>query len=206
MAEASLAAVEAALGPPGRVASLIIPADCQWEPGPEPLSAIPSPGLRENPRSGASERRRACCVRVEVESCLAAMHLARAACAPPRGWRPPRPAESGPRPSHRARSAAATCPVSPLYPISRSRPARRLRTSRAWCSRARASRSLPLPIRISLRDSHPTARRCIRSRTRTGRRRGPRARGACSGVGRAGVASAGAGHATIHAQRAAARP
>jgi acetolactate synthase-1/2/3 large subunit len=49
MAEASLAAVEAALGPPGRVASLIIPADCQWEPGPEPLSASPSPGLRENP-------------------------------------------------------------------------------------------------------------------------------------------------------------
>ena len=47
MAEASLAAVEAALGPPGRVASLIIPADCQWEPGPEPLSATPSPALRE---------------------------------------------------------------------------------------------------------------------------------------------------------------
>jgi acetolactate synthase-1/2/3 large subunit len=50
MAEASLAAVEAALGPPGRVASLIIPADCQWEPGPEPLSATPSPVLRETRR------------------------------------------------------------------------------------------------------------------------------------------------------------
>ncbi len=47
MAEASLAAVEAALGPPGRVASLIIPADCQWEPGPEPLSATPSPPVSE---------------------------------------------------------------------------------------------------------------------------------------------------------------
>jgi len=47
MAEAGLAAVEAALGPPGRVASLIIPADCQWEPGPEPLSAGPPPVLRE---------------------------------------------------------------------------------------------------------------------------------------------------------------
>ncbi|MDY0263329.1 acetolactate synthase large subunit [Syntrophotalea acetylenica] len=47
MAEASLAAVEAALGPPGRVASLIIPADCQWEPGPEPLSAPLSSALRE---------------------------------------------------------------------------------------------------------------------------------------------------------------
>jgi len=47
MAEASLAAVEAALGPPGRVASLIIPADCQWEPGPEPLSATLSPALRK---------------------------------------------------------------------------------------------------------------------------------------------------------------
>lgn len=49
MAEASLAAVEAALGPPGCVASLIIPADCQWEPGSEPLSARPSPVLRETP-------------------------------------------------------------------------------------------------------------------------------------------------------------
>lgn len=47
MAEASLAAIEAAIGPPGRVASLIIPADCQWEPGPEPLSATPTPKLRE---------------------------------------------------------------------------------------------------------------------------------------------------------------
>lgn len=32
MAEASLAAVAAAMGPPGRVASLVIPADCQWSP------------------------------------------------------------------------------------------------------------------------------------------------------------------------------
>ncbi|MFO7723104.1 MAG: thiamine pyrophosphate-binding protein, partial [Bacteroidales bacterium] len=39
MAEASLAAVKSAIGPPGQVASLIIPADCQWGPGPEPLSA-----------------------------------------------------------------------------------------------------------------------------------------------------------------------
>jgi len=47
MAEASLAAVQAALGPPGRVASLIIPADCQWETGPEPLSFTPSPAFIE---------------------------------------------------------------------------------------------------------------------------------------------------------------
>lgn len=47
MGEASLAAVEAALGPPGRVASLIIPADCQWEPGPELLFASPSPARRQ---------------------------------------------------------------------------------------------------------------------------------------------------------------
>lgn len=32
MAEASAAAVAAAMGPPGRVASLVIPADCQWSP------------------------------------------------------------------------------------------------------------------------------------------------------------------------------
>jgi acetolactate synthase I/II/III large subunit len=49
MAEASLAAVATALGPPGRLASLIVPAECLWEPGPEPLSVIPSPAPRETP-------------------------------------------------------------------------------------------------------------------------------------------------------------
>jgi acetolactate synthase-1/2/3 large subunit len=58
MAEASLAAVEAALGPPGRVASLIIPADCQWEPGPEPLFARPSPALRETSSAAPREAAR----------------------------------------------------------------------------------------------------------------------------------------------------
>ncbi len=58
MAEASLAVVEAALGPPGRVASLIIPADCQWEPGPEPLSVTPSPVLRETPSPAPREAAR----------------------------------------------------------------------------------------------------------------------------------------------------
>lgn len=55
MVEASLAAFDAALGPPGCVASLIIPADCQWEQGPEPLSATPSPPLRETPSSALEE-------------------------------------------------------------------------------------------------------------------------------------------------------
>jgi acetolactate synthase-1/2/3 large subunit len=54
-AEASLAAIEAALGPPGRVASLIIPADCQWEAGPEPLSVTPSPARRETPSAALQE-------------------------------------------------------------------------------------------------------------------------------------------------------
>lgn len=58
MAEASLAAVKAALGPPGRVASLIIPADCQWEPGPAPLSANPSPVLRETSSAALQEAAR----------------------------------------------------------------------------------------------------------------------------------------------------
>ena len=58
MAEASLAAVEAALGPPGRVASLIIPAECQWEPGPEPLSAKPSSTLRETASPSPEEAAR----------------------------------------------------------------------------------------------------------------------------------------------------
>lgn len=47
MADASLDAIEAALGRPGRVASLIIPANCQWEPGPPALSVKPMPVLRE---------------------------------------------------------------------------------------------------------------------------------------------------------------
>ena len=49
MSAASLAAVQAALGPPGRVASLIIPADCQWGAGPEPLAAAPLPAPGEPP-------------------------------------------------------------------------------------------------------------------------------------------------------------
>lgn len=58
MADASLAAVEAALGPPGCVASLIIPADCQWEPGPQPLCATPSAALRETPGTALEEAAR----------------------------------------------------------------------------------------------------------------------------------------------------
>jgi acetolactate synthase-1/2/3 large subunit len=45
--DASLAAVQAALGPPGRVASLIIPADCQWEGGPGALLEGPAPARPE---------------------------------------------------------------------------------------------------------------------------------------------------------------
>lgn len=58
MAEASLAAIEAALGPPGSVASLIIPADCQWQQGPLPISSFPSPALREPPGSALIEAAR----------------------------------------------------------------------------------------------------------------------------------------------------
>ncbi len=47
MAAASLAAVDAALGPPGQVASLILPADCQWEAAPEPQ---PQPAAAPPPR------------------------------------------------------------------------------------------------------------------------------------------------------------
>lgn len=58
MAEASLAAVEAALGPPGRVASLIIPADCSWEPGLEPLTVSPSSTRHETPSPAPREAAR----------------------------------------------------------------------------------------------------------------------------------------------------
>jgi acetolactate synthase-1/2/3 large subunit len=49
MAEAGLAAVYAALGPPGRVASLIIPTDCQWQPAAPTQAARPSAVPREVP-------------------------------------------------------------------------------------------------------------------------------------------------------------
>ena len=58
IAEASLAAVEAALGPPGRVASLVIPADCMWGPGPAPLSIKPLPVRHETPVSSVQEAAR----------------------------------------------------------------------------------------------------------------------------------------------------
>ena len=58
MAEASLAAVQASLGPPGQVASLIIPADCQWEPGVEPLYIKPSPAFHEPSNEAVREAAR----------------------------------------------------------------------------------------------------------------------------------------------------
>src|SRR5262245_53533556 len=58
IAKASRAAVEVAMGPPGRVASLIIPADCQWEPGPEPLAPKPLPGRREASAAAVQEAAR----------------------------------------------------------------------------------------------------------------------------------------------------
>jgi len=58
MAEASLAAVEAAMGPPGRVASLIIPADCQWEPGSEPIAKLLSAASHEIPNGLIEETAR----------------------------------------------------------------------------------------------------------------------------------------------------
>lgn len=58
VAEASLAAVMAALGPPGRVASLIIPADCQWQPGPPPLAVNLAPTAHEAPTAAVQEAAR----------------------------------------------------------------------------------------------------------------------------------------------------
>lgn len=54
VAEASLEAVRAALGPPGRVASLILPADSLWAPGPDSLAIRPSP-VRCEPSGAAVE-------------------------------------------------------------------------------------------------------------------------------------------------------
>jgi len=57
-AEASLAAVQAALGPPGRVASLIIPADCQWGAGPAVPPVTPAPALHDVVSSAVEEAAR----------------------------------------------------------------------------------------------------------------------------------------------------
>ena len=59
MAEASFDAVRAALGPPGRVASLIIPSECQWESCSEPLF-VPMPSVlrKEIPGSAIYEAAR----------------------------------------------------------------------------------------------------------------------------------------------------
>ncbi len=61
IAEASLAAVQTALGPPGRVASLIIPADCLWDLGPAPLTARPLPGLEQASTLALQEAARLLC-------------------------------------------------------------------------------------------------------------------------------------------------
>ena len=58
MAEASLAAVKAALGPPGRVASLIVPADCQWAQGADALSEKPALTRRAVATQAVSEAAR----------------------------------------------------------------------------------------------------------------------------------------------------
>jgi len=58
MAEASLAAVQASLGPPARVASLIIPADCQWETGVKPLCNRPLPTFHEPSNQAVKEAAR----------------------------------------------------------------------------------------------------------------------------------------------------
>lgn len=58
IAEASLAAVRAALGPPGRVASLVVPADCQWEEGPGVLLERPAPARPEVATQAVAEAAR----------------------------------------------------------------------------------------------------------------------------------------------------
>ena len=166
MAQASLAAVEAALGPPGRVASLIIPADCQWEPGPEPLSVTPSPPFRETPSSATREAaallRKGRGAILLGSNALTARGLhaaARVAAATTCGvW-----IETFPS----CQECGRHVPFFPLCLISRSRPARHLRTSQLWCWRARANRSPSSRIQISLQRSYPMAQFYTNSRTRT---------------------------------------
>lgn len=52
-------AIAAALAPPGGVATLVVPADCQWEPAPGPLRPAAPPQARSAPAAAVEEARAA---------------------------------------------------------------------------------------------------------------------------------------------------
>jgi len=122
------AAVAAAVGPPSQVATLIIPADCQWEAAEGPVPIRPSGGPRVD---GA-----------RVEAAAKALHAAerptlllggprcgRRACAPRRGWPRPLARACSAKPSPRTWSGAAGCRASSGCRTSPSGPSMRCR---AW--------------------------------------------------------------------------
>ena len=94
LARDAVDAVTAAIGPPGQVATLILPADVSWSDGAEPVGAgctrCPDgrlPGRRRGDRAGARRRRQ------DGRFCSAAGRCVSAGCSRPGGSRP-KPAQS----------------------------------------------------------------------------------------------------------------
>ena len=90
LARDAVEAVSAAIGPPGQVATLILPADVSWSDGAEPAGPpappCPAPAPPDVVESVAAALRR----RAGPRSCSAGGRCASADCSPPRGSRPPR--------------------------------------------------------------------------------------------------------------------
>ena len=104
----AVAAVAAANGPPGQVATLILPADVSWEDGAAPAAPLAPSCLPLRPQRSSRSWRRPCAAASRPRSCWEAGH-----CASPRGPWPasPRPAARRytPRCSPLDCSAARAC-------------------------------------------------------------------------------------------------
>ncbi len=124
----TVAAIEASLAPPGQVATLIVPADCQWnEAAGAAASGAPCHARRRRERSHRARRARAA-HRRRRRSSSAVSRCAARRCAPPRACAPRRTRGCCTTSSSRASSAAPICPRSSGCPTSPSRRSRRSRT------------------------------------------------------------------------------
>ena len=154
------AAVAAALGPPGRVATLILSADVSWSEGAEPAPPAGLDGAADGrPRRRRAPWRRSCAAVSRRGCCSAVGPSASAGCGPPGGSpRPPGPS-CWPRRSPPGSSGAAGSrrrPGSPTSPSSRSCSSSRSATS---CSSTRRPRCRSSPTRAVRASWSPTAAR-----------------------------------------------
>ncbi len=155
-------AVVAAMGPPGQVATLILPADASWLPGGEPASRQATGRTRPGRVRHRRRPRRASC---DGANPLPSWWVVRRAGLrpwwPPAVWRPPRepsccarrspPVSSEARAGHRS-SASPTWPSSPLSQLAGAD------VTWSWSTPRHPSRSSPTPARR--RTWFPTGARC----------------------------------------------